>query len=197
MSVKQRNGYQIEHFDRIILYYAEWQESYRSEFKSGGGQTVEFREGLPQSTDFQGDNRKHTLIILDDLQREAASNSTTVVDLFTRGCHHRNISVIFITQNLFHKGGHQREISLNTSYLVVLRNVRDRSQFSFVARQIAPHDPKFLQKAYFDACSKAHGYLLLDLTQETPEDLRFRTNIFPDDEVHYAYVPKNVSKFSV
>ena len=34
------------HFERIILYYGEWQSGYRDL-----GKDVEFREGLPQNTD--------------------------------------------------------------------------------------------------------------------------------------------------
>jgi len=45
--------------------------------------------------------------------------SRDVCDLFTKGRHHRNISVILITKNLFHQGRFSRDISLNAKYLVV------------------------------------------------------------------------------
>jgi hypothetical protein len=57
-----------------------------------------------------------------------------VCDLFTKGSHHRNISVILITQNIFHQAKHCQDISLNAKYLVILKNVRDRSQFSHLAQ---------------------------------------------------------------
>jgi len=41
----------------------------------------------------------------------------------TRGSQHRNISVILITQDLFHHGRYCRDISLNAKYMVVLKNV--------------------------------------------------------------------------
>ena len=171
-------------FARKILYYGEWQSGYL-EF----GKDVEFREGLPASEDYVGDNRPK-LVIIDDLMREG-SNST-IVDLFTKGSHHKNLSVIFITQNLFHQGPGQRTITLNASYIVIFKNPRDRSQISHMGRQVYPENSKFLQEAYFDATSQPHGYLLLDLKQDTPEFCRVRTNIFPDDVINYVYVPKGI-----
>jgi hypothetical protein len=44
------------------------------------------------------------LIFLDDLLNEAYSRE--VCDLFMKDGHHRNLSVILITQNLFHQGKH-------------------------------------------------------------------------------------------
>ena len=112
------------------------------------------------------------------------------MDLFTKGSHHKNISVIFITQNIFHKGKGQRDISLNSMYLIIFKNPRDCAQIQHLARPICPQDPKFLQEAYLDATRDGHSYLFLDLSQTAVDELRFRACIFPDDKVHYAYVPK-------
>ena len=109
-------------FDRIILYYGEWQAGYR-EF----GKNVEFREGLPQSSDYAGDSRAN-LIIIDDLMAEAPTGRKVISNLFTKGSHHNNLSVIFITQYIFHQGKSQRDISINSHYIVVFRNLRDRAQ---------------------------------------------------------------------
>ena len=171
-------------FERKILYYTEWQSSY-----SRLGKNIEYREGLPQFSDFSSDN-KPKLIILDDLQKE--SSSSIIVDLFTKGSHHWNLSVIFVTQNLFYQGRNQRTITLNASYLVIFKNPRDRSQISHMARQVYPENPKFLQEAYYDATTKPHGYILLDLKQDTQELFRVRTNIFPDESPNYVYVPKKI-----
>lgn len=175
-------------FERIIFYYSEWQSAY-TEY----GKSIEFHEGLPQSSDYANDPRAK-LIIIDDLMREASNNA--VVDLFTKGSHHKNLSVIFITQNLFHQGHGQRDISLNANYIVVFKNPRDRAQIQHLARQIYPENPRFLQEAYHNATSAPHGYLLLDLKQSTPDNCRFRTCIFPDDPHHFVYVPRKQIKSS-
>ena len=72
-----------------------------------------------------------------------------------------NISVILITQNLFHQGKFCRDISLNEKY-IVLQSVRDREQFSHQA-QVLPQDSKGLSDAYLHATEEPHGYLVLDL----------------------------------
>jgi len=95
---------------------------------------VSFHEGVPQN--FGNDHGRPCLIILDDLLNEVYSKD--VCDLFTKGSHHRNISVILITRNLFHQGRFCRDISLNAKYSVALKNVRDKSQFQCLARQVHP-----------------------------------------------------------
>jgi len=143
-----------------------------------------FREGLPQLE--ETDVHSPKLVIIDDLMRESDDR---VVDLFTKGCHHGNTSVFFMTQNLFHQGKGQRDISLNAHYIVCFKNPRDKAQIRHLAQQVYPEKPLFLQEAFNDATSKPHGYLLLDMKQETPDDYRFRTDIFPTDKVNYVYVP--------
>lgn len=174
------------HFDRILLYYSIWQEAYR-----GLGENIEFREGLPDSRDYSSDLKRSKLLILDDLQMES-SDCDDVLNLFTKGSHHGNSSVFYTTQNLFHKGKHHRDISLNSNYLVLLKNPRDKSQIRHLAHQLSPEEPLFVQQAYLDATSKPHGYLLVDLKQSTPENLRYRTNIFPHEALHQTvYVSVN------
>ena len=135
-----------------------------------------FREGLPELEE----SVTPKLVIIDDLMRETDGR---VVDLFTKGCHHGNTSVFFITQNLFHQGKGQRDISLNAHYLVCFKNPRDKSQIRHLAHQVCPEKPLFLQEAYTDATSQPHGYLLLDMKQDTPEEYRYRTSIFPTDQL--------------
>ena len=175
-------------FARIILYYSEWQNNYLDY-----GKNVEFHEGLPQNQDFANDSRPK-LVIIDDLMRDSSSGA--IVDLFTKGSHHKNISVIFISQNLFHQGRHSRDISLNSSYIVIFKNPRDKAQIQHLSRQVYPENPKFLQEAYHNACSVPHGYILLDLKQSTSEECRVRSNIFPDDKFNYVYIPRNIKRDS-
>ncbi len=56
--------------------------------------------------------------------------------------------------------------------------------------QMYPGRVKFVQEAFADATSTPYGYILVDLKQGTPEDLRLRTSILPDDAVQYVYMPK-------
>lgn len=173
-------------FDKVIWFYDEWQPLYKDLTS-----IVEFQQGLPNMEQFDG--LKPNLIIIDDLMRET---NGSIVDIFTKGCHHRNLSVFFITQNIFHQGRGQRDISLNAHYIVYFKNPRDAAQIRHLARQISPSNPKFVQEAYQDATSSPHGYLFFDLKQTTPEELRFRSSIFAEDGACYAYVPKKGYKYN-
>ncbi|CAH3175255.1 unnamed protein product [Porites lobata] len=66
---------------------------------------VEFVKGIPTALeqDSYFDMNKRNLIVFDD-QMIDASKDKRIVNLFTRGSHHRNLSVIYIVQNLFHQG---------------------------------------------------------------------------------------------
>jgi hypothetical protein len=95
----------------------------------------------------------------------------------------------FLTQNFFHQVAKCRDISLNAKYVVALKNVRDRNEFSFLARQACPENSDSLYKAYLDATSRPHGYLILDFAQHTDDRVRFRTNVFPDQYPILLYAP--------
>ena len=77
---------------------------------------VSFVEGLPKETEFDGNNR--VLLVIDDLMHEA---NEKVAQIFTKGSHHKNISVLFLTQNIFHSSKHSRTINLNSHYLVLFK----------------------------------------------------------------------------
>ena len=57
-----------------------------------------------------------------------------------------------------------------------------------------PQYSKDVIQVFENATSEPHSYLLFDLTQSTPDSLRLRTNIFPDETIHiYAHV-KDMNK---
>ena len=68
-----------------------------------------------------------------------------------------------------------------------MKNVRDKKQFMYLAKQMYPEDSLGLYNANLDATQRTHGYLLLDLTQDTDDGLRFRTNIFPEEYPPVVY----------
>ncbi len=145
---------------------------------------VEFQQGLPLVQTFDG--KRRTLLVIDDLMQEA---DKTVSSIFTRDSHHRNISVIFLSQNLFYDSKENRTMTLNSNYLVLFKNPRDQTVVRSLSMQMYPGRSKFLVDAYKDATSKPFSYLLIDLRPDTEDRLRIRSNIFPD-ETTFVYVPK-------
>jgi len=136
---------------------------------------MKYNEAVPEN--FRGGGGKPCLVILDDLLNDFYSEQ--VCDLFMRGSHHRNISVIIITQNLFHQGRKCRDTSLIAHYLFALKNVRDKKQFVYLAQQVYPEDSLVLYNAYLDVTNRTHECIILDQTQDRDDGLRFRINIFP------------------
>ena len=70
---------------------------------------MEYVEGIPGEFSKYFKKNKRNLIILNNLMNEA-SKSLKITQLITRGCHD-NISVIYLTQNLFYQN--QRTLSLH------------------------------------------------------------------------------------
>ena len=163
----------------VIWFYGEWQPLYDT--LSG---IVEFREGLADLTTLS--SKRQTLIIIDDLMAET---DKSISNLFTKGSHHCNLSVLHMVQNVFDKNKHARTISLNAHYLVIFKNPRDASQITHLTKQMYPGHVQFLQEVFRDATSDAYGYLFIDLKQEMPEHLRLCTKIMPN-ETQYVYMRK-------
>lgn len=142
------------------------------------GLSVKYKEGL---IDYDSLARNPPdVLILDDLMT-TASKSNDVSDMFVKGCHHLNVSVIFIVQNLFAKGNAFRTVSLNTHYFVLMRTARDRTQIATLGRQIFPGKGREFVAAYEDSTAKPYRYLVSDLHPTTPDELRVRTRILTSE----------------
>ena len=165
---------------RIILCYGQWQPSYFDILKTMPG--IEFNKGIPEDinkVDYL-DISQQNLIILDDLMTQS-SKDKRIADLFTKGNHHINLSIIYIVQNVFHHGKEMRNISHNAHYIVLFKSPRDKQQISMLARQINPGRVQEFMRSYEDATSRPHGYLMLDLKPTTGDQQRFKTNILPGE----------------
>ena len=118
------------------------------------------------------------------------STDDRVVDIFTKISHHRNFSVVYLTQNLFYKNKQTRTQSLNSHYIILLKSARDAIQVANLARQkYSGGKSAFMIEAFKNYTSAPYGYLLIDLKQEADDKLRLRTGIFPGD-VQYVYLRK-------
>ena len=132
-------------------------------------------EGVPDSFDFV---ERNSIVVLDDLMTESM-NSPAVTNLFTRTAHHKNCFVIYITQNFFSQSKDCIIRRRNCQYLVLFKNPADCTFIRSIGQKMFPCNPQFLTNAYSDAVKRPHGYLFLDMRQETNDLLRVRTNILP------------------
>ena len=119
---------------------------------------IEFNQGIPKDIDESDylDVSQRNLIVLDDLMAQSGKDKR-IADLFTKGSHHRNLSVIYIVQNVFHQGKETRNISLNAHYIVLFKYNINRPQISILARQVNPGRVQEFMKNYEKATSRAMG----------------------------------------
>ena len=143
---------------------------------------LKLHEGIPEkSTLDELTAVGPSLVVLDDLLEELG-HSKEMSQLMTRGVHHRNMSVVLLTQNMFQQSPFSRTISLNLSYFILLKTCRDVSQITYLSRQMFPQCPKRLAEAYEDAVNnEQRGYLVVSMHPKTQEDARLATKIFPGE----------------
>ncbi|RWS19648.1 hypothetical protein B4U80_05101 [Leptotrombidium deliense] len=116
------------------------------------------------------------IVVIDDLMSEACDDKA-LAEFFTKKSHHMKFSVFLLIQNLFYKSRQLRTISLNASYIIIMKNRRDLSQIDYIGRQLYPNNRRFFLDVYKDVTQYPFGYLLIDLKQTTPEEFRLRSNI--------------------
>ena len=147
---------------------------------------ISFHQGLPDRDEIE--QLAGGLLILDDLMAEVAE-SRLMHELFCQYCHHRGITVLYLSQNLFQSGKCSRSIALNTQVIVLMRNMRNASQIREFARQIYPGRSLMLQEIYEDAVRHPYEYLIIDMSPGANDNLRLRTRIFPGER-GVVYIPK-------
>ena len=128
-------------------------------------QSNKILQGIPSERDSMFDCSVNNLIILDNMMDEATQDKW-ISQLFTRKLYD-NLSVIYLTQHVFHKN--QREISLNSDYMVIFKNPQDKTQFTNLARQFMPRKYTFLLWAFEDATKLPSSYLLPKMRPDTDD----------------------------
>lgn len=126
----------------------------------------------------ENDIPPNSTIVIDDMALEATEDTAK---LFSVGSHHYNINIIFLCQNLFTKNQYFRDISLNSTYVVLFKNVRDKLQITNFAKQFAPGQNKTFVEIFKKATKNPYSYILLDNHQRTPDELRILSNYLQED----------------
>ena len=171
--------------DRVTYVFQQDQDAFKS---------VAQRSPVPVSfvnslDDVVPPRHERLLLVVDDFMNDPAVEEI-VANYFIKNCHHQNVSVCYMVQNLFHKSRFQRTISLNASYIYLGKNPRaGLSNVVSLGMQMYPGRTNFLKECYLDATRRPFGYLFLDLKQITEEDLRVRTNVL-DPVQQIVYVMK-------
>lgn len=156
---------------------------------------VIFLNAIPNSFE-NNSTEDHVLYVIEDFMSEALE-SINLRDCFTKTSHHKNISIILILQNLFFKSKHARTISLNVSYIYLMKSLRFECQYKTFLTQIFPSEWKFAFEVYKVATRKKYSYLLIDLKSSTPDVLRLRSNVIESNQNSWGFVHFNIQKFMI
>jgi len=140
----------IEPFPRHINYMYSVEQPF---MKTWDGPKINFIQGL----DFSH-VQSNSILVIDDL---ILDNNKDVAKTFILGSHHRQISVFFLTQNLFPRDDLFRLMSLNCHYFVLFQNQRNYRQVLTLARQAFTDDVHRVVNAYKRASTHPRGFIIL------------------------------------
>jgi hypothetical protein len=178
----------IEPFPESITYFygSAWQDGIFDMLQTK--HKVHFVRGFDESIVNETDASKPSLIICDDLILEM-KDSEAAANLFMRGSHHTNTSVILIEQNLFPKGRQSVSMKSNTQYLVLFKSPADALGVAQISKQMYPQNRgKFLIDSYTDCTKEPYTYLIVDSKQATPDQVRLVTNVTDPKSHPIVYV---------
>ena len=69
---------------------------------------------------------------------EESGNDKRVLDLFTKDFHHRAITALYITQDLFPPGQFAKTVNRNAHYVICFKSPRDKTGIRHLLLQVYP-----------------------------------------------------------
>jgi len=170
---------------KIVISYTEDQQIY-DELQLNVD-NVQLVKGLTfEISDFT--SSEPTLLVIDDQMKDIVK-CNKMQELFTRGVHHRSVSVIILQQNIFPQGRHGRDIRLNSHYIAIMKSPTFLSQVNCLGRQIFPNHPSFLSSAYKKATTAPYSHLFLNLHPLCDDKVRVSEGILENDK-RVIYIPE-------
>lgn len=162
--------------------YGIWQDGFKVLQQAG----VKFHQGVPQEDALVKWFPQGGLMILDDLMEEG-SKDKSVLDLFTKTSHHRGITVIYLTQDLFPPGKYAKTISRNAHYVVAFKNPRDQLGLKNLLLQAYPNRWQPILDVFSSVTSRPHGYMLLDLHPSSDDKRRIMSHLLKSEGFMRCY----------
>ncbi len=154
--------------NRIHYWYGSWQKSFETLKKTG----VTFSAGVPTEKELDKWFPRGGLLVMDDLMTEG-NNDKTVLDIFTKHSHHRNITVLYLCQDM--------SISRNAHYIVAFKNPRDQLGVRNVVLQAFPVKWQTVLDVFRRVTSRPFGYLVLDLHPASSDDKLLVSHLLKDE----------------
>ena len=170
---------------RVKWCYKKFQPIFK--FKLSDNVKIDYYQGLDYTSGYD-------FMVVDDLMTEIGDNKN-FAELFTIDSRKDHFSLFFITHNLFYQGKYMRTISLNSKYIILMKNPRGKAQLNVLCRDIFPGKNRYLVDSYIDATNKPFGYIRIDCTADTPDIYRVTSELIPESNKNnfnpVFYIPIN------
>lgn len=177
-------------FDKIIYCYPDYLDEPPMSFD----QIVENRPGVPDLQYFSS-LPQNSLIIYDDLMNECGK-SADMMKLFSVIARKRNLSVIFIVQNVYDSNKHFRNIRLNATGFLLFNFYADKDVNKRLLRDlnVQSHVPKHIMDQIY---SQPFSYIYVDIHPQRQSNFDIvKSNIFDKNysiynKMEYIAIPKS------
>ena len=182
-----RDGQNIKN---VVLCYSVWQPIYT--LLKERGVVTKFINKKPNCEEFADlvkdyRNKGGSIVVIDDFMSEIDMDLVSIVTVHSR---HYNTSTFILFQSLFPSNRLARQISLNVKYLHIHKNPRENAQILTLARQLYPNKSKWIVDSYHEVTKLPHSCFLIDMTQQCPEMLRFRSHYLPHEAPMRVWVER-------
>ena len=156
-----------------IFYLYGAKQPFMDTWNDDGNPPIKFVAGLNLSV--IDDIEEPKLLIIDDLM---LSQNKDLAQHFIAGSHHRHTTTIYVSHSIFLNDENYRLLSNNCQYMILMRNKRNFSQVTRLARQILGVGYKRVIEAYNYISQKPFGFVLLTFHPKVPEELLVTTDYF-------------------
>ena len=164
----------INPFDPKNIYYMyKVEQGFMNTWSEKEETEIHFIRGLNFD---EVDMTEPSMLIIDDLMLSADRET---VEMFILGSHHKQVSLFYITQSLFHNDDQYRLMSNNAHYYVIFNNKRNACQINHLARQIfIGKEQQRIINAYKRISRMNYGFMILSFAQEIPDELAVITDFW-------------------
>ena len=121
--------------------------------------------------------------VFDDLSAELQKNSA-FTNFFTKGCHHNNCMLAYLTQNAYEHGKDSTTRTRNCAYQIYFRNKADIRWIRVLGQQLTGCSKKF-EAIFNEATKQPFSCLLCDNRVTTPANEQFIGNAFSSEPTYF------------
>lgn len=166
-----------------------------SDIQKEFGKFIILYDHLPDSFEniYKQTKGKNIMIVLDDLMEETG-NSKAVLNLFIKECHHRNLAVILIMQDMFFNSNYRVTFVRNSNYLVLMRSPMDMGVADSIARKLMPRNQKLFFEIFEKATTEQFSHLCISGHPKTNPRVKYRSHIFDIPQIVYEIKHKRNMK---